>query len=235
MSGADEMPKCRHPHSPRGVFASRDGTRAVVEAGASGRARRGRETLPGTRSRRCEDAAGRGEVRGAGARGRRGTGGAGAGRRAERPRSDAGRRLPPGRDDEMYSRRAQPPVRATRFGNAPRARELDVLREARVRCDGRECRRSRPPRPRVAIGPSESHLPGRIFFPPGKQRRFFFFFPDRSRGSLKPRTENLPRLAILIDQKISRERRFGSAVSSISVRRETIGWRLLFLDPLLAL
>jgi len=215
------MPKCRHPHSPRGVFASRDGTRAVVEAGASGRARRGRETLPGTRSRRCEDAAGRGEVRGAGARGRRGTGGAGAGRRAERPRSDAG--VPPGRDDERYSRRAQPPVRATRFGNAPRARELDVLREARVRCDGRECRRSRPPRPRRRDRALREPPPGPYFFPPWKATKIFFFFPDRSRGSLKPQTENLPRLAILIDQKISRERRFGSAVSSISVRRETIG------------
>ena len=216
------MPKCRHPHSPRGVFASRDGTRAVVEAGASGRARRGRETRPGTRSRRCEDAAGRGEVRGAGAADGEGRGGRGRATRGAAPKR-RGAAMPPGRDDERHSRRAHPPVRATRFGNAPRARELDVLREARVRCDGRECRRSRPPRPRRRDRALREPPPGPYFFPPWKATKIFFFFPDRSRGSLKPQTENLPRLAILIDQKISRERRFGSAVSSISVRRETIG------------
>lgn len=217
----------RNAEMPPSAFAARrfrvtrrDG--AVVEAGASGRARRGRETLPGTRSRRCEDAAGRGEVRGAGARGRRGTGGRGRATRGAAPKR-RGAAMPPGRDDERHSRRAHPPVRATRFGNAPRARELDVLREARVRCDGRECRRSRPPRPRRRDRALREPPPGPYFFPPWKATKIFFFFPDRSRGSLKPQTENLPRLAILIDQKISRERRFGSAVSSISVRGETIG------------
>jgi len=169
------MPKCRHPHSPRGVFASRDGTRAVVEAGASGRARRGRETLPGTRSRRCEDAAGRGEVRGAGARGRRGTGGAGAGRRAERPRSDAGRRCH--LDGMMRGiRGALTPPCARRGSETHLARESSTYYARRAFGATAASVAGAVPRAQgVAIGPSESHLLGRIFFPPGKQRRFFFF------------------------------------------------------------
>ena len=207
--------------------------RAAFSRHETGRARwsrRGRRDARAAGARRFPGRA-RGGVktrRGAGGGGGReradgeGRGGRGRATRGAAPKR-RGAAMPPGRDDERHSRRAQPPVRATRFGNAPRARELDVLREARVRCDGRECRRSRPPRPRRRDRALREPPPGPYFFPPWKATKIFFFFPDRSRGSLKPQTENLPRLAILIDQKISRERRFGSAVSSISVRRETIG------------